>query len=261
MKAAQDKPKKEKAAPEKPKKEQDAPEKPKKEKGVPEKPKKEQDAPEKPKKEQDAPEKPKKKPAAKVDKKETAEKEKKPTAPKAARSNKKAKENETDKPEPKEKALTNQTETDYSGIDFTCTKVNALGEKYNLKISTWNVDGLRAWLKKGGLEFLSQENPDILCLQETKCSEGKLPDEIKCVEGYQAYWCNGDKEGYAGVAVFSKKKPLSVVYGINEVEHDDEGRCITLEFDKFYLVNTYVPNAGEFTFIACRILGENGLSL
>lgn len=96
------------------------------------------------------------------------------------------------------KPAANKTDTDYAEVAFECKKKNAKGEVYNLKISSWNVDGLRSWLKKGGLEFLEKEQPDIFCLQETKCADNKVPEEIKAVEGYHTYWCGSKKEGYAG---------------------------------------------------------------
>lgn len=150
-------------------------------------------------------------------------------------------------PEPEQKPKTplNRTDTDFSNISFACTRKNALNQEPNLKISSWNVDGIRAWLKKDKLSYISKENPDIFCLQETKCADGKLPEEVKNIKDYKSYWCASKKDGYAGVAVFSKVEPLSVKYGIGNAEHDAEGRCITLEYEKFYLVNVYVPNAGE----------------
>lgn len=143
------------------------------------------------------------------------------------------------------KTLQNQTTTDYTDVSFGCSRKNVLGKNFNMKISSWNVDGLRAWLKKNGQAYIFKENPDILCLQETKCADNKLPEEIKNVENYKSYWCASEKDGYAGVAVLSKIEPMSVKYGIDASEHDDEGRCITLELKQFYLVNVYVPNAGE----------------
>ncbi|KAK7866023.1 hypothetical protein R5R35_008538 [Gryllus longicercus] len=138
----------------------------------------------------------------------------------------------------------NQTSSDYSSIDFSCNKSTIDGKTWNFKISSWNVGGLKAWLKKDGLQFLKYENPDIFCLQETRCSESKLPPETK-VDGYHAYWLMGDKEGYAGVGLYTKVKPLEVKYGLGIKEHDSEGRLITAEYDKFYLVVAYVPNAGR----------------
>lgn len=118
---------------------------------------------------------------------------------------KRAKKTETKKTNDKP---ANKTETDYRDVCFTCKTRNAKGEAYNLKIASWNVDGLRSWLKKGGLEFLKQEQPDILCLQETKCSDKKLPDEIKTVEGYHTYWFASKKEGYAGTLQKRRNKRL-----------------------------------------------------
>ncbi len=167
-------------------------------------------------------------------------------------------------------AKMNRTSSDFESQDFTCDKTNKEGNKFDLKISTWNVDGLRAWIKKNGLDFLKYEQPDILCLQEIKCSEDKLPNEMKVVrfqimldlnnlicfqdlKDYKhQYYMPAKKEGYSGVALLSKIKPLDVTLGFKDAEdsdkakeHDDEGRLITAEFDKFFLVTTYVPNAGR----------------
>lgn len=104
---------------------------------------------------------------------------------------------------------------------------------------SWNVNGLRAVLKKNFMEFVESTKPDILCLQETKMSDeypGLLP-------GYEQFALNAEKKGYSGVAVFSRQKPISASYGIGIAEHDSEGRVITLEFSDWYLVNVYTPNA------------------
>ncbi|XP_043063897.1 recombination repair protein 1 isoform X2 [Drosophila ficusphila] len=115
---------------------------------------------------------------------------------------------------------------------------------FNLKISSWNVAGLRAWLKKDGLQLLDLEEPDIFCLQETKCANDQLPDEVTRLPGYHPYWlCMPG--GYAGVAVYSKIMPINVEYGIGNEEFDDVGRMITAEYEKFYLINVYVPNSGR----------------
>ncbi|BFF94255.1 recombination repair protein 1 [Drosophila madeirensis] len=115
---------------------------------------------------------------------------------------------------------------------------------FNLKICSWNVAGLRAWLKKDGLQVLALEEPDIFCLQETKCSNEQLPDEMTNVPGYHPYWlCMPG--GYAGVAIYSKIMPINVEYGIGNKEFDDVGRMITAEYEKFYLINVYVPNSGR----------------
>uniref|UniRef100_A0A8C8RXT6 DNA repair nuclease/redox regulator APEX1 n=1 Tax=Pelusios castaneus TaxID=367368 RepID=A0A8C8RXT6_9SAUR len=125
--------------------------------------------------------------------------------------------------------------------------ISPSGQKYTLKITSWNVDGLRAWVKKKGLEWVREEDPDVLCLQETKCAEKLLPPEVQDMPEYpHKYWaCAGAKEGYSGVALLCKTEPLSVAYGIGEEEHDQEGRVITAEFPSHFVVTAYVPNAGR----------------
>ncbi len=110
-----------------------------------------------------------------------------------------------------------------------------------MKIISWNVNGIRAVLKKEFSDFVRKSNPDILCLQETKAH----PDQVdKMLDNYEHhYWNSADKKGYSGTAVFSKIKPLKVVYGGGLEEGETEGRVITLEYDKFYLVNVYTPNS------------------
>ncbi|CAA9998400.1 unnamed protein product, partial [Nesidiocoris tenuis] len=98
--------------------------------------------------------------------------------------------------------------------------------------------------QKNGQDYITKEDPDIICLQETKCPEAKVPADAK-IEGYHYYWANSAKDGYAGVALYTKEKPLNVTNGIGNAEHDDEGRVITAEYDKYFLVATYVPNAGQ----------------
>ncbi|XP_017075920.2 recombination repair protein 1 isoform X2 [Drosophila eugracilis] len=115
---------------------------------------------------------------------------------------------------------------------------------FNLKICSWNVAGLRAWLKKDGLQLVDLEEPDIFCLQETKCANDQLPEEVTRLPGYHPYWlCMPG--GYAGVAIYSKIMPINVEYGIGNEEFDDVGRMITAEYEKFYLINVYVPNSGR----------------
>ena len=109
-----------------------------------------------------------------------------------------------------------------------------------MKLISWNVNGIRACLNKGFLDFFNKENADIFCIQETKMQEGQA--ELKLEEYYQ-YWNSAEKKGYSGTAIFTKVKPLNVFYGIGIEEHDKEGRVITLEFDKFYVVNVYTPNS------------------
>lgn len=109
-----------------------------------------------------------------------------------------------------------------------------------MKLISWNVNGLRACMGKGFMDFFDAEDADIFCLQETKMSEGQLEwDKL----GYYDYWNYAEKKGYSGTAVFTKKKPLSVTYGIGIEEHDHEGRVITLEFEDFYFVTVYTPNS------------------
>lgn len=109
-----------------------------------------------------------------------------------------------------------------------------------MKFISWNVNGIRAAMKKGFLDFVREASPDVLCVQETKMQEGQAEVPL---EGYHQYWCSADKKGYSGTAVFTKEEPISVTYGIGIDEHDHEGRVITAEYDDFYLVNVYVPNS------------------
>ena len=109
-----------------------------------------------------------------------------------------------------------------------------------MKLISWNVNGLRAILNKGFMDFFKEIDADIFCLQETKMQEGQV--EL-ILEGYYQYWNSAVKKGYSGTAIFTKEKPNSVSYGIGIEEHDQEGRVITLEFDKFYMVNCYTPNS------------------
>lgn len=113
-----------------------------------------------------------------------------------------------------------------------------------MKLISWNVNGLRAVVTKGFKEFFNNVDADIFCLQETKLQEEQVDENIKSIfNGYNEYWNCAEKKGYSGTAVFSKLKPINVTYGIGIEEHDKEGRVITLEFDKFYLVNCYTPNS------------------
>jgi exodeoxyribonuclease-3 len=112
-------------------------------------------------------------------------------------------------------------------------------ESNNLKILSWNVNGLRAVMKKGFEDFLAAENPDIICLQETKMSD----DYNDLFPGYVHIINNAEKKGYSGVAVLSKIEPLSVSYGLGIPEHDSEGRVITVEYDDYFLVTFYTVNA------------------
>ena len=109
-----------------------------------------------------------------------------------------------------------------------------------MKLISWNVNGLRACVGKGFLDFFKAADSDIFCLQETKLQQGQIDLDL---EGYEQYWNYAVKKGYSGTAVFTKHSPLSVKYGIGKEEHDQEGRVITLEFAEFYLVNVYTPNS------------------
>lgn len=113
-----------------------------------------------------------------------------------------------------------------------------------MKLISWNVNGLRAVINKGFKDFFKEIDADIFSIQETKMQEAKLDENIlQIFEGYNAYWNSAEKKGYSGTAIFTKQKPLNVTYGIGKEEHDKEGRVITLEFEKFYIVNIYTPNS------------------
>lgn len=109
-----------------------------------------------------------------------------------------------------------------------------------MKFISWNVNGIRAALQKGFLEYFNDIDADIFAIQETKCQEGQVKLEI---EGYYQYWNYAKKKGYSGTAVFTKKEPLTVAYGIGIEEHDQEGRVITCEFDDYYFITVYTPNS------------------
>ena len=109
-----------------------------------------------------------------------------------------------------------------------------------MKFVSWNVNGLRACLEKGFTDIFKAFDADIFALQETKMQEGQA--EV-VTDGYFQYWNSAEKKGYSGTAVFTKKEPLNVIYGIGIPQHDKEGRVITLEFDKFFFVTCYTPNS------------------
>ena len=124
-----------------------------------------------------------------------------------------------------------------------------------LKLISWNVNGLRACMQKGFLDFFDAVNADIVCLQETKLQEGQIQWPR---EDYHAYWNYAEKKGYSGTAVFSREEPLSVTRGIGIEEHDHEGRVLTLEYPSFYLVNVYTPNSQrELTRLEYRMQWED----
>lgn len=109
-----------------------------------------------------------------------------------------------------------------------------------MKLISWNVNGLRAVMKKNFMEYFNEMDADIFCLQETKLQQGQIEMDLP---GYHQYWNYAEKKGYSGTAIFTKKKPLSAAYGIEIEEHDKEGRVITLEYEDFYMVTVYTPNA------------------
>lgn len=109
-----------------------------------------------------------------------------------------------------------------------------------MKLVSWNVNGLRACVSKGFLDYFKEVDADMFCVQETKLQEGQIELEL---EGYHQYWNHAVKKGYSGTAIFTRKEPLSVRYGLDIEEHDQEGRVITLELEEFFLVNVYTPNS------------------
>lgn len=111
-----------------------------------------------------------------------------------------------------------------------------------MKLISWNVNGLRACVGKGFIDFLTKENADIFCIQETKLQEGQIDLDLP---GYYQYWNYAEKKGYSGTAIFTKIQPSSVFYGIGVEEHDHEGRVITLEYEDFYIITVYTPNSQE----------------
>lgn len=124
-----------------------------------------------------------------------------------------------------------------------------------MKLVSWNVNGLRACVQKNFMEDFKKLDADVFCLQETKLQEGQIDLDLP---GYEQYWNYAEKKGYSGTAVFTKKTPLSVTYGIGVEEHDHEGRVITLEFEEFYLVTVYTPNSqNELKRLDYRMEWEN----
>ncbi|MBQ4284233.1 MAG: exodeoxyribonuclease III [Lachnospira sp.] len=109
-----------------------------------------------------------------------------------------------------------------------------------MKLISWNVNGLRACMQKGFMDFFNETDADVFCLQETKLQEGQLDLDL---QGYYQYWNYAEKKGYSGTALFTKKEPLNVTYGIGVDEHDHEGRVITAEFEDYYVVTVYTPNS------------------
>lgn len=126
-----------------------------------------------------------------------------------------------------------------------------------MKLVSWNVNGIRACVKKGFLDYFQEVNADIFCIQESKLQEGQIDLQL---EGYHQYWNYAERKGYSGTAVFTKEKPLSVSYGVGEKDAEEEGRIITLEFKDFYLVNVYTPNSKrDLTRLSYRLHWEEEL--
>lgn len=114
-----------------------------------------------------------------------------------------------------------------------------------MRIFTWNINGIRAAVKKGFLEWFKETNPDILCLQETKAQFNQLDDSVTNINGYKSYWFSAERKGYSSVATFTKFKPVEVLNGFGKKEFDSEGRVIFTEFNEFVLANVYFPNGGR----------------
>ena len=124
-----------------------------------------------------------------------------------------------------------------------------------MKFISWNVNGIRACLTKGFMDFFNNVDADIFCLQETKVQAGQVELELN---GYHQYWNYAEKKGYSGTAIFTKKEPLSVSYGLGIEEHDKEGRVITLEFEDFYFITVYTPNSkSELERLDYRMVWED----
>lgn len=124
-----------------------------------------------------------------------------------------------------------------------------------MKFISWNVNGLRACVQKGFLDFFNEIDADFFCIQESKLQEGQIDLDLP---GYQQYWNYAEKKGYSGTAIFTRETPLSVSYGIGMEEHDHEGRVITLEYDQFYLVTCYTPNSqNELARLPYRMTWED----
>lgn len=124
-----------------------------------------------------------------------------------------------------------------------------------MKFISWNVNGIRACLKKGFMDFFNEVDADIFCLQETKLQAGQVEMELP---GYHQYWNYAERKGYSGTAIFTKKEPISVVYGLGIEEHDKEGRVITLEFEDFYFITVYTPNSkSELLRLDYRMVWED----
>ncbi|KAM9982139.1 hypothetical protein ACTFIY_004440 [Dictyostelium cf. discoideum] len=163
----------------------------------------------------------------------------------AAKKKSKDEDEEEEKEEEKEEKETKKTTTTTTSSvsiatdNFDEPKV----EENQMKIISWNVAGFKSVLSKGFTEYVEKENPDVLCLQETKINPSNIKKE-QMPKGYEYHFIEADQKGHHGTGVLTKKKPIAITFGIDIAKHDNEGRVITLEYDQFYIVNTYIPNAG-----------------
>lgn len=124
-----------------------------------------------------------------------------------------------------------------------------------MKLISWNVNGIRACVQKGFTEYMMAQDADIFCIQESKMQKGQLELQL---DGYYQYWNYAEKKGYSGTAIFTKREPIDVTYGIGIEEHDHEGRVITLEYESFYMVTVYTPNSqNELARIDYRMKWED----
>ncbi len=130
-----------------------------------------------------------------------------------------------------------------TGVTPRKIKKKTSSNKNNLSLISWNVNGIRASVKKGFIDFVKDSKADIIAVQETKAQPEQLSEEIINIPGYTSYWFSAKRKGYSGVGIFSKLKPISIINGINKKEFDDEGRALTLEYETFYFVNCYFPNS------------------
>ena len=136
---------------------------------------------------------------------------------------------------------------------------HTLKKENQMKFISWNVNGIRACVTKGFLNYFDEMDADFFCIQETKCQEGQIDLQL---EGYHQYWNAAVKKGYSGTAIFTKHEPLAVFYGMENEVAADEGRVLTLEYENFYVVNAYVPNAKrDLTRLEERLLWEDRMAL
>ena len=136
-----------------------------------------------------------------------------------------------------------------------------------MKITTFNVNGIRAVQKKGFLDWLTQHNPDVLCLQETKAHKEQLTEDLLSPPGYKTYWHSGEKKGYSSVAIYTKQEPKKVIEGIGIPEIDREGRVLQADYGDFYVINCYFPNSQDlskrlpYKLDFCKALQKHALKL